>query len=257
MRMVKYVLVPMTCLLGACAGSGRTGPDDPDRLLHMAGEEAALIQDGRLRLARQLAVAFRQNANGRYGDARTTLARARQTLAAAECGALNDHDRLAGWISVSELCRGASDGDGAGQALDQAVRHLQQMNPPYERCQYVLGVAREAKALRGVPEATLILLDGGGWAVEIPDVARRRQAYMAFVNQLLGFGDYDSALKVLRNDTDATWRSDTLLALADSGRVRHHPQPLAAHRGLQAPPEASSGYGRALDYASTYQQVGR
>lgn len=256
MRVVKYVLVPITCLLGACASSGRTGPDDPDRLLHMAGEEAALIQDGKLRLARQLAIAFRQNANGRYGDARSTLARARQTLAAAECGALNDHDRLAGWISVSELCRGASDGNGAGQALDQAIRHLQQMNPPHERCQYVLGVAREAKALHGVPAATLILLDGGGWAVEIPDVARRRQAYLAFVNQLLGFGDYDSALKVLRNDTDATWRSDTLLALADSGRRHRYVPEVGLARAMQEVAPAA-GYGRALDYASTYQQVGR
>src|SRR3954470_24141846 len=99
-------LLATLCVLG-CTSSDPSATTDPDRPLHMAGEEAGQITAPRERLARQLNIANRETESGRPADARQTLRAARDTLERADKSALTDHDRLAGWISLSELARNA------------------------------------------------------------------------------------------------------------------------------------------------------
>src|SRR5688572_6586003 len=154
MRILNRVVVGGLLLLASCT-SDRPDGFDPDRILHMAGEEAGQIHNPKERLARQLNIAFRQIGNRKEADARSTLARARQTMEAAHDASahdtppLSDHDRLAGWISISELSRGAEDKGLANVALDRALGHLDRVEPPAARCEYVPGIAREVRELRG------------------------------------------------------------------------------------------------------------
>src|SRR3954447_8192693 len=101
-------LLVVVILIAGC--QTRTGTAlDPDRILHMAGEEAGKINAPKERLTRQLNIANRQTENGHAGDARKTLAEARSTIEHADKNALTEHQRLAGWISLSELARNADD----------------------------------------------------------------------------------------------------------------------------------------------------
>ncbi|HEY7120728.1 MAG TPA: hypothetical protein VH475_29355 [Tepidisphaeraceae bacterium] len=192
---------------------------DPDRLLHMAGEEAGQVKAPRERLTRQLNIANRQIENGRAGEARQTLSAARETIRQADRDALGEHDRLSGWISLCELSRGAGDAAFANASLDQALAVLNELNPHPERCQYVLGVEREVRALRGEREAVRLLTTASDWAVEIPAEGTRRSAFLAFAEELCRCGDYEAARGMLRRDADAAWRSDALTALSDRARV--------------------------------------
>src|SRR6266550_5241630 len=141
-------LLVVVILIVGC--QSRTGTAlDPDRILHMAGEEAGLITAPKERLTRQLNIANRQTENGHPADARRTLADARQTIEHADKTALTDHERLAGWISLSELARNADDKPFANGALDQALISLNDLTPVQARCEYVLGVEREMRVLRG------------------------------------------------------------------------------------------------------------
>src|SRR3954465_5505606 len=119
--MSKLIALLGAIFLIAGCQQNRTTAVDPDRILHMAGEEAGQINAPKERLTRQLNIANRQTENGHAGDARKTLAEAGSTIEHADKNALTDHQRLAGWISLSELARNADDKAFANGALDQAL----------------------------------------------------------------------------------------------------------------------------------------
>ncbi|MDB5323019.1 MAG: hypothetical protein JWN40_4650 [Phycisphaerales bacterium] len=212
-----FALFVCATLFAGCRA--RTGAAlDPDRILHMAGEEAGQINAPKERLTRQLNIANRQTENGHAADARKTLAEARSTIEHADKNALTDHERLAGWISLSELARNADDKPFANGALDQALASLDNLTPAQARCEYVLGVEREVKILRGDAPAAKLLVTASEWAMELPQQTMRRSAYVAFANALFHCNDYEAARTVLRHDPDAAWRSDSLTALSDRAR---------------------------------------
>jgi hypothetical protein len=260
------LLLPLLAL--ACTNRTVDRPLDADRLLHMAGEEAGQITAPRDRLARQLNIANRETESGRPGAARQTLRAARDTLEHADRPALTDHDRLAGWISLSELARSADDNPFANAALDQALAHLNQLTPHQARCEYVLGVERELRILRGDAPAARLLATAADWAVEIPDQSTRRQALIAFAEESARCRDYDAARTILRHDHDAAWRADALTALADRARWETPGSTLAlakvgSSRILAAPADSpaaeaatatptSRPFGTALDFRSNY-----
>jgi hypothetical protein len=193
---------------------------DPDRILHMAGEEAGQITSPKERLTRQLNIANRQTEHGHAADARKTLAQARETLEHADKNALSEQERLSGWVSLSELGRSADDKAFANGALDRALASLNEITPAQARCQYVLGVEREVRALRGDGAAAKLLVTASEWAMELPKQATRRAAYVAYADGLFHCNDYEGARTVLRRDPDAAWRSDALTLLSDRARFQ-------------------------------------
>ncbi len=298
MNHIRLSILCLFAFIPACTQTSPTDALDPDRLLHMAGEEAGQIPSPRERLTRQLNIADREIRFGRPGDARATLRDARKTLesagaisAAGAKGAggaepaggaaagnapaqtpLTNHERLAGWISLSELARGAEDKPFANSALDRATADLMALNPVNERCQYVLGVARETRELRGDKEAAGLIAQAGEWAMEIPDQPMRRQAYVAFAMEIFRCNDYDAARGVLRRDQDAAWRSDTLTAMADRARYQAAMTPMAWRRATDnisgpmaearitdapAPESFPTTFGKSLDFKSNYYRQGR
>ena len=217
MRTLSIALVTLTTLLLGCQSPGPT-PIDPDRLLHMAGEEAGQITAPRERLTRQFNIANRETEAGRTADARQTLRAARQTLEHADAAALDDQARLAGWVSLSELSRDAGDKPFANAALDQALAALDQVTPHQARCPYVLGIEHELRALRGNAPAINLLTDAAQWALEIPQPMLRRGTFVVFAEELFRCDAYDAARAILRLDPDPAWRSDALVSLADRAR---------------------------------------
>lgn len=215
--MRRLVLALVLLFVPACTTPVSSGLD-PDRLLNMAGEEAGAITAPKERFTRQLNIADRQIDNHRGHEARDTLRAARATLERADQAALTEHERLAGWVSLSELGRRADDLPFAGAALDQAQAALDALNPHQDRCQYVLGVERELRALRGDAAAAALLVTAADWAAELPDQPRRRSAYYAFAEELFRCNDYGAARTLLRRDTDAAWRSDALRLMSDRAR---------------------------------------
>jgi hypothetical protein len=234
----------------------------------MAGEEAGQITAPRERLARQLNIANRETEAGRPADARQTLRAARDTLERADQNALTDHDRLAGWISLSELARNAKDKPFANAALDQVLAQLNDLTPHPARCQYVLGIEREVCILRGDAPAARLLATAADWALEIPEQATRRQALIAFAEECARCHDYDAARTILRHDADASWRTDALTALADRARwetpaaartvvygLKSAEAPRAADTVSESRPlnaAESRPFGKPLDFKSNY-----
>jgi hypothetical protein len=258
----KIMIVALVPLLVSCT-SGRVDGFDPDRILHMAGEEAGQITNPTARLTRQLNVAYRQIENRRKTDARATLAGARQTMESVHDASvhdqppLSDHDRLAGWISISELSREAEDTGLANVALDRALAHLDRVEPPTARCDYVPGIAREVRQLRGDAAGARLLVRAGEWAVKIAERPTRRAAFVAFAEELFRCNDYESARQMLRRDEDASWRSDALTAISDGGRygavaVYNMKAPAATASGEAAKDSAQKPFGKAVDFRSTF-----
>jgi hypothetical protein len=242
---------------------------DADRILKMASEESGQIEVPSQRLTQQLNVANRQSGSGHPDDARATLAAARKTLESAKPDDLTEQQRLAGWISLSELNRNANDAAAAGSALDVAIAQLNQVLPVQARCEYVQGVAREVNALRGKGESAKLLTTAGDWAVEIPDQSTRRSAFVAFAIDLFRCDDYEGARKMLRSDRDAAWRSQTLVSISDQARVESGKQvsgesmamgEVSAGRGYassssQGPSLSQSTFGKPLDFRSNFYQA--
>jgi hypothetical protein len=249
--------------------SKRSDGLDPDRVLHMAGEEAGQITNPKARLTRQLNVAYRQIENRRLADARATLGRARATMEAAHDASahdeppLSDHDRLAGWISISELAREAGDPPLANAALDRALAHLDRIDPPTARCDYVPGIAREVRQLRGDAAAARLVSRAGEWAARIAEQPTRRAAYVAFAEELFRSNDYEAARQMLRRDEDAAWRSDALTAIADSGRYYGSvlaKSPAGAAMATEVADKTGAAqtrtpFGKAVDFRSTFYQA--
>lgn len=274
-RLAKaFALFVCATLFAGC--QARTGAAlDPDRILHMAGEEAGQINAPKERLTRQLNIANRQTENSHAADARKTLAEARSTIEHADKNALTDHERLAGWISLSELARNADDKPFANGALDRALASLENLTPAQARCEYVLGVEREVKILRRDAPAAKLLVTASEWAMELPQQTTRRSAYVAFAEELFRCNDYEAARAVLRRDPDAGWRSDSLTSISDHARWEapsvgswFGPRAYAAVMKTAAPEEAlqkgfldpagpigqstSAPFSKPLDFKSNY-----
>ena len=261
--MTKSSALIIVALITGCARTPHNTLD-PDRLLRMANDEAGQITSPKERLTRQLNIANHQTQTGHPAQARDTLAQAHQTLEHADKSALNDHQRLAGWISLCELARQAQDKPFANSALDQALAALNDLNPHQSRCPYVLGIEREVKLLRGQPEAIKLLTTAADWAVEIPDQPTRRAAYLAFAEELFRCNDYQAARTLLRKDQDAAWRSDSLIALSDRARYETPAQDgwlgrkSLAYAAAEAPAAATSdktqpqSFNKPLDFKSNF-----
>jgi hypothetical protein len=246
---------------------------DADRILHMAGEEAGQINAPKERLTRQLNIANRQTEHGHAADARNTLAQARETLEHADKNALNEQERLSGWVSLSELGRAADDKAFANGALDKALASLNEITPAQERCKYVLGVEREVRALRGDVPAARLLVTASEWAMELPKESTRRSAYVAYADGLFHCNDYEGARTVLRRDPDAAWRSDALTSLSDWARFRAESSraifgrnstfsavklatpAMEAPAGTTAPRETDASFSTPLDFKSNFYRA--
>ena len=268
MRATIFALPTIFLLITGC-GNTVVQPTyqgiDSDRLLHLAGHEAGEIASARERLARQFNIANRETSNGHSEDARKTLIGARQTLESAGQKDFTDHERLAGWISLSELNREAADVNAAGASLDKAIEYLNKLLPVYARPEYVHGIAREVNALRGEKESAKLIAAAANWVVEMPQEPTRRQALVSFCYELFRCNDYENAVKMLQCEKDASWRSDTLIAMSDRERS------IAARRSggifnissessaRQAPADSSTlidmdrQFGKQLDFKSNFR----
>lgn len=215
--MHRPAILLLALLLAGCT-TDPSASIDPDRLLHMAGEEAGQIASPKDRLTRQLNIANRETDARRLDAARKTLRDARATLEHADRNALDEQARLAGWVSLSELARAADDKSFANAALDGALAALDELNPHQARCQYVPGVEREVRALRGNAAAVKLLIDASQWALELPHPTLRRGTFALFAEELFRCDDYDAGRATLRLDPDPAWRSDALVAIADRAR---------------------------------------
>lgn len=238
----------MTLICGC--GYGRQ--DRAARLVALAAGEAAEITKPRDRLQQQLNIAEMQIRRAWMPDARTNLVAARKTIESADRDQLTDLDRIAGWVSISELSRDAGDYSGATVACDSARKSLTTIQPESKRCEYVRGLSREFFAIGDGRSAVDLLTQAGAWAKGIEQEAYRRQALVALANDLFNWDAFDNGRTVLRNDSDAAWRSQTLLTLAavEETRNRNHTPGLHA----DAVPGAASSFGLKVDYKSNYQQ---
>ena len=256
----------VAALLTAGCQHETTPKVDADRILRMAGDEAGQITLPANRLSRQLNVAYLLIHTGKPAGARPTLAQARETIEHADKDALSEHERLAGWISLSELARGADDDKPfANAALDRALAILKDVTPLDVRCGYVPGVETEVRELRGDAEAVRFLTTAADWAMEIPKQSTRRAAYMTYAAELFRCADYDAARTTLRKDPDAGWRADALTALANRLRAQQPADwPWSSHvmgyaAAVTKSPAAQKGFadpaeqfGTPLDFKSNF-----
>ncbi len=215
------------------------------------------------RLTRQLNIANRETQSGRPGNARGTLALARQTLEHAAKKDFNDQERLSGWISLCELARDADNKPFANAALDQALAALNQLTPEPSRCEYVPGIEHEVRALRGDGAAAAMLRTAADWAMDLQQPTRR-SAWFVFAGELFRCNDYEGARLVLRHDRDAAWRSDALIALSEQARWETGNSgelaapaamaPATLGRGSDTSPTTAPSipFGKSLDFKSNY-----
>jgi hypothetical protein len=253
------IVLVIVAILAGCSPT-QESKLDADRILKMAGDEAGLIAAPKDKLTRQLNIANRQAETGKPTESRATLALARKTLETADKDAFNNQQRLAGWISLSELSRKVEDKAFANSALDEAIRSLNELKPPQARCEYVLGVEHELKELRGEKEAAKLLATAGDWATSLIEPSTRRAAYLDFAQQLFECDDYEGARTLLRKDEDAAWRSDSLMAISDRARYSQGRQWWQALPSAEVTRTADSGqnvkqnFSKRLDFESNYQR---
>ena len=244
MKALSLIMLVGAMFLGGCG----TGTDRAARLTSLAAGEAAAITKPRDRLQQQLNIAEMQNRHMWFQDARANLATARKTIESSDRDQLTDLDRIAGWVSISELSRVAGDAGGAAFACQGAQKSLLAIEPESKRCEYVRGLAQEFYALGDRGSAINLLKQAGGWAKSIPEVEYRRKALVAMANDLFGWNDYDAGRDVLRQDDDATWRTQTLLTMA-AAEDRHWNR--TESRSFE---NAVPSFGKQVDYKTNYQQ---
>jgi hypothetical protein len=261
--MLKYAPLFLIAFFLGCESQPTTTPLDPDRILHMAGEEAGQIASPRDRLTRQLNIANRETETGKPANARNTLALARKTLEDAGKKDLTDQERLSGWISLSELARAADDKPFANGALDRAIVALNQITPDPARCEYVPGIEAEVRILRGGAEAAKLLRTAADWAMDLPP-RTRRSAFVIYTEELFRCNDYDGGKRVMDHEPDAAWRSDALVAMSDRARmgqsatalvqsVMETRQRAAVEGGVSTTePSEQTTFGKPLDFKSNY-----
>jgi len=220
--------------------------DRSQRIMALAAEEAAAIPDIDARLTRQLNLADVQIQRGWPVDARVTLAAARGTLQTKVAAQqLNDHARISGWISVSQLARQAKDLALAITACDSAAVAMMAIEDPAKRCQYVMGIGNELQYLKGKPAAAALLAQAAPWTKSIDNVPTRRAATVAFACALFTLDDFDDAKAMFRQDDDAAWRSQMLQTLASPAEVTNLRQIGAA--------SAVAPFGKDLNYRTIFQ----
>lgn len=210
--LLGFLTVAAAMSMAACG----TTPSRAGRLLTIAGEEANLIDSLNDRLTRQLNIADLQIQANQKGEAIKTLTLATATLRAEEKDdklAMDDFRKIAGWTSVAELNKRAGDDKAALDAYLNAVEALNSVKPVATRAEYVLSLSQICFEIRGKQEAIALLVKGGEWAREITNVGVRRYALWTFAESLVSYDDLDSARAVMRNEPDARWRSDALLAM--------------------------------------------
>ena len=212
----------------------------------LAADEAALISDVDTRLTRLLNLADTQIQRGWSEDAKVTLAAAYKTLASADAMKLNQHARISGWVSISELSRGVKDMAGAASACEGAIAAVLGIEDPARRCQYVMGVSNELQYLKGKPAAVEFLTKAGAWTRSIDDVPARRQATASFAAALFNLDDFQAGQSMLKQDDDPTWRSDTLAKFAS---ISEGGGRLEAKAGSAEMPR----FGRDLHYKQVFQ----
>jgi hypothetical protein len=271
--MVLLLIAGLTCVSlfmhgcstpGTLTGNLNPTPDRSRRLMALAAEEAAAIPDVDARLTRQLNLADLQIQRGWQDDARVTLAAARATLASADAAKLNDHARISGWISVSELSRTVDDTVGATKACEGAIAAMNAIADPAVRCDYVMGISNELQYLKGPEAAARMLAAAGPWTKSIDDVARRRQAVVSFAAALFNLDDYAAGQKLLRNEDDPAWRSDTLTRFASLPVQRDSLKAAPGFREPQATSPAADEsfnptpyYGKTLRFRDVFQNQQR
>jgi hypothetical protein len=183
------------------------------QLMVLAAGEARQISDADVRLTRQLNIA--NEILQHYGKDGAVLALHEATQTLASTGdRLTGHALLAGWVSVAQLARRASDGALSTEAAARAVLELERIPSPADRCDYVMGVAEEVSHTFGAPAAIALLDKSGDWASSIEQEQTRRSARIAFASALFNLEDYDAGATVLRKEKDALWSSDAMLQLA-------------------------------------------
>lgn len=233
-----------------CASHPPIGPNvnrDPGRqyqLMLLAVDAAKDIADAHERLKRQLNLADMQINRSRNADAAATLTDAADTLK-KDGGKLTNHTRLSGWVSVSELSRRAGLRSQAEAACGEADKALHTLDSLPERCQYVMGIARELHALYGPPKAIELLREAGPWAKKIDNPAERRKALSGFAAALFNLDAFSDGQAVLKQDDDAIWRTDTLTAMS---------QPAPGSSWLSSSRET---YGKQMDYNANFRQQAR
>lgn len=195
------------------------------KLSVLAASEATRIADADSRLTRQLNIADQVIVRFGQDDAHAVLSEATKTLHEV-APKLGSHARISGWVSVSQLARKAMGmanaelGTMAKLASTEAQRELEALPDVGERCQYVLGVAEEMSQFAGEGAAIDLLNKGGEWAKGIANDSERRSARLAFAVALFNLNAYEGGVATLRGEEDATWSSDTMLALASMGPDR-------------------------------------
>jgi len=102
---------------------------------------------------------------------------------------LNEHARISGWVSASELSRTAKDDTGALAACESAVSAMRNIGDPARRCDYVMGICNELQYLKGKDAAAQLLAEAGPWTRAIDDVKRRRQAVVSFAATLFSLDE--------------------------------------------------------------------
>lgn len=219
------------------------------KLMAMAADEAGNIPEPDMRLTRQLNLANQQIHRGWKTDAQTTLTHAAQTLKSKDAAQLNDHARVSGWISISQLGRQTGTAELAAQACDNAVAVMEKIEDPAKRCQYVFGIANELQYHKGQPAAAAILSKAGPWTRSIDHLQQRRDALVSFASALFNFDDYIAGQGMLRQDDDPAWRSDTLARLANFPPA---PASMALDKSAASPQQVQP-YGKQLDFGSIFE----
>jgi hypothetical protein len=183
------------------------------QLMVLAAVEARHIPDADVRLTRQLNIS--NEILQHYGKDGAVLAlhEATETLSLVG-GQLTGHALLAGWVSVAQLARKASDGALATEAARRALLELERMPSPADRCDYVIGVAEELSLTLGAPAAIALLVKTGDWAAGIEQRETRRTARLAFASALFILEDYEGGATILRKENDPLWSSDSMVQLA-------------------------------------------
>lgn len=210
---VPALLVSVFCCLSCLACTQPTHTRRDDILLRMAAQEASQVDSVKLRLKQQLHIAEIQIRRNAYSGARQSLARAWETLEEGQ-GQIDPHTRLAGWVSISELSRGARDKTTAANACRRAREALLNLPEEDQRCQYVLDLAHELRAVFGRSQAADLIVQAGPWARQIDPQSERREVYVAFADRLFDYEAYDSGREILTQDPEPYWRSDTLVQLS-------------------------------------------
>lgn len=209
-----WMVLGMTAFVAAgCGGSGFRSTDRMARLMELAAAEAGRIDRPLERFKRQLNVAEMQIDRYQRVDAIATLRDARQTIQ-SHGETFGEHLHIAGWVSLCELSRRAKREPFAGECIDRAITLLRAVDPQAQRMQYVLGVAREVRLLRGKAASAKLLREAIPWAAGLSPKEERRDALSGLAAGLFLCDDYDGGMLALRRDSDAAWRTDTLARMA-------------------------------------------